>query len=85
MMLFVPHSKNRSAYIKSFLIFSPAGDSDRPITADDLQKLQYLNCVFKETLRLCPSVPMIGRDLEEDCVIGRFFQKACFHQLEIAK
>ncbi|XP_030835600.1 cytochrome P450 4V2 isoform X1 [Strongylocentrotus purpuratus] len=45
------------------------GDSDRPITADDLQKLQYLNCVFKETLRLCPSVPMIGRDLEEDCVI----------------
>ncbi|XP_063968942.1 cytochrome P450 4V2-like isoform X1 [Lytechinus pictus] len=45
------------------------GDSDRPITADDLQKLQYLNCVLKETLRLCPSVPMIGRDLEEDCVI----------------
>eukprot|EP00057_Strongylocentrotus_purpuratus_P017310 XP_011671784.1 PREDICTED: cytochrome P450 4V2 [Strongylocentrotus purpuratus] len=57
------------------------GDSDRPITADDLQKLQYLNCVFKETLRLCPSVPMIGRDLEEDCVIGRFFHSSTWHSV----
>ncbi|XP_071498869.1 cytochrome P450 4V2-like [Diadema antillarum] len=45
------------------------GDSDRPITADDLQKLQYLSCVLKETLRICPSVPMIARDLREDCIL----------------
>ncbi|XP_030835626.1 LOW QUALITY PROTEIN: cytochrome P450 4V2-like [Strongylocentrotus purpuratus] len=45
------------------------GDSDRPVTADDLQKLPYLTCVLKETLRIFPSVPIVGRDLQEDCII----------------
>ncbi|XP_041485744.1 cytochrome P450 4V2-like [Lytechinus variegatus] len=45
------------------------GDSDRAVTADDLQKLPYLSCALKESLRIFPSVPIIGRDLEEDCTI----------------
>ncbi|XP_072165418.1 cytochrome P450 4V2-like [Diadema setosum] len=52
------------------------GDSDRPVTSDDLQKLTYLACVLKETLRIFPSVPAIGRDILEDCVIdGKLLPK----------
>lgn len=34
-----------------------------------IKDLQYLDCVVKEGLRLCPSVPFIGRRLHEDTVI----------------
>ena len=30
-------------------MFDP-DDSDRPVTADDLQKLPYLTCVLEETM-----------------------------------
>ncbi|NXN94750.1 CP4V2 protein, partial [Rhinopomastus cyanomelas] len=45
------------------------GDSDRPVTMDDLKNLRYLECVVKEALRLFPSVPMFARTLQEDCWI----------------
>ncbi|KAJ8022475.1 Cytochrome P450 4V2 [Holothuria leucospilota] len=48
-------------------------DRDRSITYDDIQKLHYLGCVIKETLRLYPSVPRISRQLQEDAVIGGNF------------
>ena len=50
------------------IIFS---DSDRPVTMEDLNEMKYLECVIKETLRLFPSAPLIGRVLEEDTLIGR--------------
>ncbi|XP_030855600.1 cytochrome P450 4V2 isoform X2 [Strongylocentrotus purpuratus] len=46
------------------------GDSERPITSDDLSELSYLSCVVKESLRLLPSVPGIGRDLDEDIIVN---------------
>lgn len=46
------------------------GDSMRPVTSDDLSRLQYLTCVVKETLRLIPSVPSIFRKLDEDIMLG---------------
>lgn len=46
------------------------GDSDRPITMNDLNELKYLECCIKEALRLYPSVPLIARKLTEDTVIG---------------
>ncbi|XP_009081963.1 PREDICTED: cytochrome P450 4V2 [Acanthisitta chloris] len=47
-------------------------NTERPVTADDLKKLRYLECVVKEALRLFPSVPMFARALREDCCINGY-------------
>jgi cytochrome P450 len=44
--------------------------SDRSVTMKDLNEMKYLERVIKETLRLYPSVPIIGRILKKDVNIG---------------
>nr|XP_042903352.1 cytochrome P450 4C1-like [Parasteatoda tepidariorum] len=41
-------------------------NSERSITMDDVRNMKYLECVLKESQRLFPSVPVIGRKLNED-------------------
>ncbi|UJR12468.1 hypothetical protein I4U23_016644 [Adineta vaga] len=41
-------------------------DYDRPCTIEDLNELEYLECVLKESLRLYPPVPFIAREVQED-------------------
>ncbi|XP_042148628.1 cytochrome P450 4V2 [Ixodes scapularis] len=44
-------------------------DTNRCVTADDLKRMKYLECCLKETIRLYPPVPIVGRVLEHDQVI----------------
>ncbi|XP_050434177.1 cytochrome P450 4C1-like [Adelges cooleyi] len=51
-------------------IFS-AGDFNRSPTHEDLQKMEYLERVIKETMRLCSTVPLITRKVENEMMIGK--------------
>jgi len=52
-------------------IFS-TGDHNRPPTYEDLQQMEYLERVIKETLRIFPPLPVFGRSLEEEMKIGEY-------------
>ncbi|XP_064459224.1 cytochrome P450 4C1-like isoform X2 [Ornithodoros turicata] len=53
-------------------------DDDRLPTVEDLKQMKYLECVIKESHRLYPPVPIIGRDIEEDMEFdGYMLPKGC--------
>ncbi|CAB0041377.1 unnamed protein product, partial [Trichogramma brassicae] len=39
------------------------------LTSNDLQRMEYLECCFKESMRIFPSAPIIGRHLAEDITL----------------
>ena len=43
------------------------------VTYEDALKLQYMNQVWKETLRLYPPAPGTARENPIDCVIDNYF------------
>ncbi|XP_063708073.1 cytochrome P450 4c21-like isoform X2 [Culicoides brevitarsis] len=52
------------AYQEVKEVYGTTGDV--PITYENLRKLEYMDRVIKETLRLAPSVPLISRIMTED-------------------
>ncbi len=46
-------------------------DHERSCTMEDVNELEYLECVIKETLRLFPSVPFIAREVQEDFMYSK--------------
>ncbi|XP_039751228.1 cytochrome P450 4c3-like [Pararge aegeria] len=48
------------------------GDSQRLPTMQELNELRYLECCIKESLRLYPSVPFIGRKLTKETVLSGY-------------
>ena len=47
-------------------------DLNRNISLHDLNNLNYLECVIKETLRIYPSVAIIGREIREDFKYSKY-------------
>ncbi|XP_022212279.2 probable cytochrome P450 4d20 [Drosophila obscura] len=45
-------------------------DRSTPVTQSKLQELKYLECVIKETMRLYPPVPAVGRYTTKELQIG---------------
>ncbi|XP_067203285.1 cytochrome P450 4C1-like [Linepithema humile] len=58
------------AYKELSEIYGTESPKSVPIKYDDLQKMDYLNRIIKETMRLFPAAPFIGRILTEDLKIG---------------
>ena len=46
--------------------------SDRSTNSQDMSNMKYLERVIKETLRLYPSVPLIGRVPTEDFQMSKY-------------
>jgi len=47
-------------------------DSTEELKLGDISKLKYLRMCIKESMRLHPPVPVIGRTTTEDIVLGSF-------------
>ena len=45
-------------------------DNNKPVTYEDLNKLHYVDQCIKESLRIFPSVPLIGRKVTQECEIS---------------
>ncbi|KAK0412030.1 hypothetical protein QR680_005990 [Steinernema hermaphroditum] len=45
---------------------------DRDVTMEDLNKMKYLEQCMKETIRILPTVPMIGRRITEDTILNGY-------------
>lgn len=61
------------------------GNSERPEVFADFGEMKVLDRVIKETLRLYPSVPIIGRTLSEEVQLDEYIlPKGCTVTIEIA-
>ncbi|KAM3299565.1 hypothetical protein ACQJBY_040858 [Aegilops geniculata] len=46
---------------------------DRTVDEPDLDKLPFLRCVVKETLRMHPAIPLLLHEAAKDCVVGGYY------------
>lgn len=65
-MLAIHHDRQERAYQD---ILQCVSSTDADITLDELKNMKYLEWCIKESLRLFPTVPMIGRTPSEPFVL----------------
>jgi cytochrome P450 family 4 len=53
-------------------------DSDKTLMMNDLNNLDYLDLVIKESLRLFPPVPFLGRKVLEDTMMSTKFESKTY-------
>lgn len=47
-------------------------DKNKPITYKQLNELKYLDLVIKESMRVHPPIPYIGRQIKEEIEISKY-------------
>lgn len=58
--------------------------SDRNVTLSDMSEMKYLERVIKETMRLYPPVPIIGRKVSEDVQLnGYCVPEGCMIKIDL--
>ncbi|XP_070385216.1 cytochrome P450 4c3-like [Dermacentor albipictus] len=66
------HSQEAQKKVQDEMDLIFACDRDRYATVAGLKEMKFLECCIKESLRLFPSVPIIGREIyKEFCINGR--------------
>ncbi|XP_032690157.1 cytochrome P450 4V2-like isoform X2 [Odontomachus brunneus] len=65
----------QKVYEELLEIYGTQNPKSAPVNFEDLQHMNYLVCVIKETLRIFPVAPLIGRQLNEDLLENRFAYK----------
>ncbi|XP_050444343.1 cytochrome P450 4C1-like [Adelges cooleyi] len=64
------HQDIQNKVLEELLAIFSSGDPDRQPTYEDLQKMDYLERVIKEALRLYTVTPLLGRKVEKETMIG---------------
>ncbi|XP_050433604.1 cytochrome P450 4c3-like [Adelges cooleyi] len=66
------HQDIQNKVLEELLAIFSSGDPDRQPIYEDLQKMDYLERVIKETLRLYTVTSLFGRKVEKETVIGGY-------------
>ncbi|XP_022137128.1 cytochrome P450 CYP82D47-like [Momordica charantia] len=65
---------NPHALEKAYQELDAVVGRDRRVNESDIFKLNYLQAIIKETMRLYPAGPLLGpREFYKDCVVGGYF------------
>ncbi|KAI4474642.1 hypothetical protein M0804_014748 [Polistes exclamans] len=72
-------------YEELYQMYGSSNPEDVPITLEDIKKMKYSERVIKETLRLFPAGPIIGRILSKDVRVNKnvVIPKSCILMLVI--
>lgn len=55
------------------------GDSNRPVTFEDIQNMKYMDQVVHEAWRLYPPIPLIAKQPTTDIELGKYLQIFIFN------